>query len=107
MSSAIASTRSPAHCMPSSNVCTSLHTVPRAFPIRRHDVYRFDLRQGFGIARDVGGILLGAAARSVRGKLSPAELLADVLDVLPAGIFSLRHYEKFLEKYFRENALPT
>jgi NTE family protein len=84
-----------------------LEDDPRAFPIRRHDVYRFDVRQGLGIVRDVGGILLQAAARSVRGRLSPAELLADVLDVLPAGIFSLRHYEKFLEKYFRENGLPA
>jgi predicted acylesterase/phospholipase RssA len=79
---------------------------PRAFPIRRHDVYRFDVRQGLGVARDVGGIVMQALARGVRGRLSPMELLADVLDVLPAGIFSLRHYEKFLEKYFRENALP-
>jgi NTE family protein len=80
---------------------------PRTFPLRRHDLYRFDVRQGLGIMRDVGGILLQAAARGVRGRLSPMELVADVLDVLPAGIFSLRHYEKFLEKYFRENALPA
>ena len=84
-----------------------LEDDPRAFPIRRTDVYRFDPRQGLGILRDVGGILLSAAARGVRGKLRPAELLADLTDILPAGIFSLRHYERFLERYFRENALPT
>jgi NTE family protein len=55
----------------------------------------------------VGGIVLSALGRGLRGKLGPAEMLADVLDVLPAGIFSLRHYEKFLEKYLRENALPA
>src|SRR5262245_13121952 len=79
----------------------------RLFPVRRTDIFRFDVRQGLGIARDVGGILLGAAARAVRGKLEVRETLGDVLDVLPAGIFSLRHYEKFLDEYFRTQALPT
>ncbi len=84
-----------------------LEDDPRAFPIRRTDVYRFDARQGLGMARDIGGILLSAAGRGLRGKLRASELLGDLLDVLPAGIFSLRHYERFLEKYFRQNALPT
>jgi predicted acylesterase/phospholipase RssA len=80
---------------------------PTLFPIRRTDVYRFDVRQGVGVLRDVAGILGSAMGRGVRGKLRPAEIVADLLDVLPAGIFSLRHYEKFLEKYLRENGLPA
>jgi predicted acylesterase/phospholipase RssA len=84
-----------------------LEDDPRAFPIRRTDVYRFSVRQGLGIVRDVGGILLGAAARAARRRLRPSELVGDLIDVLPAGIFSLRHYERFLERYFRQNALPA
>ena len=36
-----------------------------------------------------------------------AELITDFGDALPAGIFSLRHYESFLERFLRHHALPT
>jgi predicted acylesterase/phospholipase RssA len=76
-------------------------------PLKRTDIYRFDVDQGLGILRDLSGILLSAAARGVRGKLRPSELVADLIDVLPAGLFSLRHYERFLDEYLGKNGLPT
>src|SRR4051812_24612186 len=76
-------------------------------PARRTDIFRFDVRQGLGILRDVTGVLLSAAGRAARRQfVMPGELIGDLMDVLPAGIFSLRHYEKYLEKFFRHHGLP-
>jgi predicted acylesterase/phospholipase RssA len=80
---------------------------PSFFPARRTDIYRFDLRQGWGMARDLIGIALSAVARSVRADLRPSELVSDLIDALPAGVFSLRHYEKYLEAFLRHHQLPT
>jgi NTE family protein len=85
----------------------ALDDDPNFFPARRSDIYRFDFRQGLGILRDVGGVVLSAAARAVRRQLDVAELITDFGDALPAGIFSLRHYERFLERFLRHHALPT
>jgi predicted acylesterase/phospholipase RssA len=80
------------------------HTM---LPAQRTDIFRFDLTQGFGIVRDLLGVLLSAGARAARRQfVMPGELVGDLLDVLPAGIFSLRHYEKYLEKFLRHHALP-
>ncbi|HZS41595.1 MAG TPA: patatin-like phospholipase family protein [Polyangia bacterium] len=80
---------------------------PSMFPARRSDIYRFDVRQGLGILRDLGGILLSALARGARNRIGAQELLADLTDALPAGLFSLRHYEKYLDDFLRHHALPT
>jgi NTE family protein len=85
----------------------ALDDDPNFFPARRSDIYRFDVRQGLGILRDVGGVLLSAAARVARRQLDLGELVTDFADALPAGVFSLRHYEKFLERFLRHHALPT
>jgi NTE family protein len=80
---------------------------PGFFPARRTDIYRFDWRQGLGIVRDVGGVILSALARAARRQLDVAELITDFGDALPAGVFSLRHYEKFLDDFLRNHNLPT
>src|SRR3954469_24732753 len=68
-------------------------------PANRTDIFRFDMRQGLGILRDLSGVLLSAASRMARRQfMMPGELLGDLLDVLPAGLFSLSHYEKYLER---------
>ena len=85
----------------------ALDQDPAFFPARRSDIYRVDVRQALGIVRDVGGVLLAAAARAARGQVDLAELVTDFGDALPAGLFSLRHYEKFLERFLRHHALPT
>src|SRR5439155_26684823 len=50
---------------------------PNFFPARRSDIYRFDVRQGLGVLRDVGGVLLSAMARGVRGQVDTAEPITD------------------------------
>jgi NTE family protein len=80
---------------------------PTFFPARRSDIYRFDARQGLGVLRDVGGVLFSALARGIRGQVDLAELITDFGDALPAGVFSLRHYERFLQRFLRHHALPT
>lgn len=76
-------------------------------PANRTDIFRFEARQGFGIVRDVGAILLSSLARGVRGKLDIGDVLGGVFDALPAGLFSLAHYEKFLEDALERLQLPT
>jgi len=76
-------------------------------PARRTDIYRFDPSQGFGVLRDIAGVLFGAVAKAVRRKPFSEELLGELLEVLPAGIFSLRHYERYLDRFLRHHQLAT
>jgi predicted acylesterase/phospholipase RssA len=80
---------------------------PHFFPTKRTEIYRFDVRQGLGILRDLLGLLLSASARAARGQVDPYEILSALGDALPAGVFSLAHYEKFLDRFLRHHALPT
>jgi NTE family protein len=77
------------------------------FPASRADIYRFDVRQGLGVVRDLVGILLSAGTRRLRQRLGLGEILGDLAEALPAGMFSLRHYEKFLDGFFRHHKMPT
>src|SRR3954471_16407952 len=47
----------------------ALDDDPNFFPASRAEIYRFDVRQALGILRDIGGVLLSAAARGVRGQV--------------------------------------
>jgi predicted acylesterase/phospholipase RssA len=82
---------------------------PSMMPARRTDIYRFDARQGLGIALDLAAVLGSAVKRTMRERrLMPfGELAGDLLDALPAGIFSLRHYERYLDRFLRHHGLPV
>jgi NTE family protein len=76
-------------------------------PANRTDIYRFDVSQGLGVVRDVGAIVLSAMARGLRGRLNLGDLVSGIFDVLPAGVFSLKHYEKFLSDTFERLGVPS
>lgn len=76
-------------------------------PARRTDIFRFDLQQGWEVGSKLAVILLRAAARLGSRRMRLAELWDDLDDALPAGLFSLRHYERFLERFLRRHGLPT
>ncbi len=80
-------------------------------PARRTDIFRFDVRQGLGIVRDLLGVALSSTARALRGRLQladiPGVVISGVLESLPAGVFSLRHYERYLERFLSHHGLPT
>ncbi len=80
-------------------------------PARRTDIFRFDVRQGLGFARDLIGVALSSTAQAVRGKMElrdiPGIVINGLLDALPAGVFSLRHYEKYLERFLKHHGIPT
>jgi predicted acylesterase/phospholipase RssA len=59
-----------------------------------------------GIANDFGKISLTHIMRVLRRSFSWQEYLADLSDALPAGIFSLRPYERFLERFMAYHGLP-
>lgn len=76
-------------------------------PARRTDIYRADPKEVLAVARDVMTILGRSLARAARRReLSIAELGKDLEDALPAGIFSLEHYERWLKKTFAEKGVP-
>lgn len=76
-------------------------------PARRSDIFRFEPAQAFDMARKLSAILLRAALRLPRGQMRLAELWDDLDDALPAGLFSLHHYEQFLGRFLQEQGLPT
>lgn len=76
-------------------------------PARRTDIIRFEPGQAWDMASKLSVILLRAAARLSRGQMGLAELWEDLDNALPAGIFSLQHYERFLERFFHRLGLPT
>jgi predicted acylesterase/phospholipase RssA len=79
-------------------------------PARRTDIFRFDARQGIGVVRDLCGVALASAARALRGKIElrdiPGVVINGVLESLPAGVFSLRHYERYLKRFFTHHGMP-
>jgi NTE family protein len=54
-------------------------------------------------------VIGSAVKRTVaeRRLIPVGELAGDLLDALPAGIFSLRHYERYLDRFLRHHGLPT
>src|SRR5205814_332684 len=69
--------------------------------------YRADVREVLGIARDLTTILGTFLARAVRRRELPLQELAkDLEDALPAGIFSLAHYERWLTRSFEKQRVP-
>jgi predicted acylesterase/phospholipase RssA len=78
---------------------------------RRTDIFRFDARQGLGIVRDLFGVALASTARALRGKMElrdiPGVVISGVLESLPAGVFSLRHYERYLTRFLAHHGMPN
>lgn len=78
------------------------------FPLQRHHLLRFDSKEW----RRVWGSAFGAARHLVSSATSkPLDLdvwneLDRFTDSLPAGIFSLDSYERFLEEFFRRRGVP-
>ncbi len=78
------------------------------FPLQRHHLLRFDTKEW----RRVWGSALGAARHLVSSATSkPLDLdvwneLDRFTDSLPAGIFTLDAFERFLEDFFRRRGIP-
>jgi NTE family protein len=79
---------------------------PSFFPIRRTDVYRSDIRQLLGVAKDVVEFSIGLLLKARKGTLTMGDIVTQLSDLLPAGIFSLRHYEQFLSTFLVHHGLP-
>jgi NTE family protein len=77
-------------------------------PVARSNIYQVDPREIAKVVRDVTLILGRWAARSVRRReLHVRELSLDLEDALPAGIFSLEHYEAWLTRTFEQRGIPV
>ncbi|MBI4511452.1 MAG: patatin-like phospholipase family protein [Deltaproteobacteria bacterium] len=85
-----------------------VHDTGDYMPARRSDVFRVDARHFMGGVRDVGKILGAFLVRGARRRELPlAELWKDLEDALPAGLFTLDHFERWLTEVLSSHDLPT
>lgn len=76
-------------------------------PARRSDIIRVDPSQAWDLGTKLSFILLRGMKRLALGQMNLSELWEDLDDALPAGLFSLAHYERFLTRFLRRQGLPT
>lgn len=81
------------------------------FPLERRHIIRFDLaewRRTMGVAfAAVRRTVASATARPMATAVDPWSEIDRFHDVLPAGIFSLEHLERFLESFFDRRGIPS
>ena len=75
-------------------------------PQKRSDLFRFEPLRAARYGLRFGGAMLGAAWRVARGSMSPGEVAGQLVAATPPGVFSLRPYERFLQRFLREQGLP-
>lgn len=80
------------------------------FSIERKHVFRFDVEEWRGMIVAALGALRNIGASATRKPLAtatdPWAELDRFYDVLPAGIFSLEHLERFLDAFFSRRGIP-
>ena len=77
-------------------------------PMHRHNIFQMDPKELLAGVRDLMVILSRSLGRQVRSRsMSWNELVTDLEDALPSGIFTLDHYERWLEQMCRNQNVPT
>jgi NTE family protein len=77
-------------------------------PSRRSQIYQPNLRHVAKVAVDVAGIVGRSVVKAVRAReWNARELAMDLEDALPPGLYSLRHYERWLAETFSRHGVPT
>jgi NTE family protein len=76
-------------------------------PVARGNIYKIEPREIARVTRDVVLILGRFLGRSIRHReLHTRELSMDLEDALPAGLFTLEHYEAWLTRTFAQRGVP-
>lgn len=75
-------------------------------PHKRTDLFRFEPLRAALAGLRLGGALARSTYRVARGTLSLGEVAGELAAATPAGAFSLRPYQRFLERFLREQGLP-
>ncbi|MCO4764476.1 MAG: patatin-like phospholipase family protein [Myxococcales bacterium] len=86
----------------------SLVTGDDFFPLRRSDVYGFDTRETLTKLGHIARFFVKAAhnaKRDPKGFASDVDL-GDLSRTLPDGLFSLRAYQRFIERFLSRQELP-
>lgn len=77
-------------------------------PVLRSDIYQLDPKAFAGGVRDVARILVRFLARAARQReLNFNELMLDLEDALPGGLFALDQWEAWLERMFQARGIPA
>ena len=75
-------------------------------PHKRTDLFRFEPLRAALAGLRLGGALVRSTYRVARGTLTLGEVAGELAAATPAGAFSLRPYQRFLERFLREQGLP-
>lgn len=79
----------------------------QVMPVAQSDLYKVDVRELAGIARDAARILATSLRRALRRRtLTFSELAKDLEDALPSGLFSLSHYEAWVARSLAAHGVP-
>ncbi len=78
------------------------HLVPQ----KRGDVFHFEPLRAARQGLHLGGALLRSAWQVARGTMSVKEVPGELLAATPPGVFSLKPYQRFLERFLRQQGLP-
>jgi predicted acylesterase/phospholipase RssA len=78
----------------------------RLVPQKRSDVFRFEPLRAARQGLHLGSALLSSALRVARGTMSIKEVAGELLAATPPGVFSLKPYQRYLERFLREQGLP-
>jgi NTE family protein len=75
-------------------------------PNQRTDMFRFEPLRAAGLGLRLGAAALRSLVSVARGLMRPAELPIEVVRALPAGLFTMRPYRKYLARFLRRYGIP-
>lgn len=78
------------------------HLIPR----HRSDMFRVEPLRAAAQGLRLSVAAVRALWSVVRGRRSPAELPVELVRALPSGLFSLRPYRRYLERFLRQHGIP-
>ena len=75
-------------------------------PHRRADMFRVEPLRTAAMGLRLTAVALRTLWSVVRGRRSPAELPVELVRALPSGLFTLRPYRRYLERFLRQHGIP-
>lgn len=76
-------------------------------PNQRTDLFRFEPLRAASMGLRLGAAAVRALVAVMRGRMRPAELPVEVVRALPAGLFTMRPYRKYLARFLRRYGIPS
>jgi predicted acylesterase/phospholipase RssA len=75
-------------------------------PQRRSEVFRFEPLRAARHGVRLGATLVRSLLKVAAGRMGAREIAGELAAATPSGVFSLRSYQRFLERFLRRHGLP-